>query len=130
MNALSSTRSVKEAAQALSQQSHPAKAEFHRVLVRRLGARAYTTVSISKEAFSKASRFTYGNPAGVTAALRRAALQVQDTRNGCFSELVREKALAALRGAYQPAKAAALAEAREAAARLAEENNSAWSCAG
>jgi hypothetical protein len=99
------------------------------VLVRRVRGGPYTSIGICDEHFAEAKKWAYGEDAGVYAALRDAALVVKETRRGYVSDAVRARALAALRGAYQPAKAAALTAAREADSALAEENNSAWESA-
>lgn len=130
MNTLQNHSSDTEAAQASAQQSPPAKATFLRVLVRRSASTRYTTVSISPGYLAKALPLAYGAESGVTAALRRAAHIVKEKRPGFFSEAVRVRALASLRGGYQPAKAAALSAALSAAPdaerTLQEENNAAW----
>lgn len=114
-----------------AQQIPPAEVKFLRVLVRRKAGERPTSVSISPEDLERALKWAYGDRAAVFAALRRAALRVTETRRGYVSDAVRASAFASLRGAYQPAKAAAvLTAARDAECTLAEENNRAWDTAG
>jgi hypothetical protein len=124
------TQSNRAAVQDTAQQTTPRRRAFRRVLVRRSESSAHTTVSVTVAWYDEALRLAYRDGRKVSAALRRAALQVQDQRFGWFSRLVRAKAMASLRGSYQPAKAAALAAAEAAEARLAKENNAAWSDVG
>lgn len=124
------TQSNRVEVRAAAQQTSSKRRKFRRILVRRADSSAHTTVSVTMTWYDEALRLAYRDGRKVNAALRKAALQVQDQRFGSFSRLVRAKAMASLRGSYQPAKAAAIAAAKAADARLAEENNAAWSGAG
>lgn len=130
MNTLKNHFPDTETAKISARQTPPTKAIFLRVLVRRADSTKYTTVSISAEYLAKALPLAYGVPSGVTSALRRAAHFVKEKRRGHFSEVVRARALASLRGGYQPARAAALIAASDAEHVLQEENNAAWKAAG
>jgi predicted nucleic acid-binding protein len=124
------TQSNRVEVRAAAQQTSSKRRKFRRVLVRRVDSSTHTTVCVTEAWYGEALRLAYRDGRKVSAALRRAALQVQDQRFGWFSRLVRAKAMASLRGSYQPAKAAALAAAAAAEARLAEENNASWSAVG
>lgn len=124
------TQSNRVEVRAAAQQTSSNRRKFRRVLVRRADSSVHTTVSVAEAWYEEALRLAYRDGRKVSAALRRSALQVQDQRFGWFSRLVRAKAMASLRGSYQPAKAAALAAAEAAEARLAEDNNAAWSGVG
>lgn len=124
------TQSNRVEMRAAAQQTSSKRRKFRRVLVRRVDSSTHTTVCVTEAWYGEALRLAYCDDRKVSAALRRAALQVQDQRFGWFSRLVRAKAMASLRGSYQPAKAAAIAAARAADAHLAEENNAAWSGVG
>lgn len=124
------TQSNRVEVRAAAQQNSSNGRKFRRILVRRADSSAHTTVSVTMAWYDAALRLAHCDGRKVSAALRRAALQVQDQRFGWFSRFVRDKAMASLRGSYQPAKAAALAAAAVAEARLAEENNRAWSDVG
>lgn len=106
------------------------KTSFRRILVRKPGSNAYTTVSLDDRYFLVALVFAYGEERTLTAALRKAALTVTETRPGYFSSAVRKRALASLRGGYQPERAAALAKSEDEAAHiLSDDNNAAWAAA-
>jgi hypothetical protein len=99
-----------------AQQTPPARVKFIRVLVRRSAASDHTTISLSEDVYVKALHWAHGQPGVVTAAMRKAALRIEDKRTGYFSRQVRTKALEILRGNYRPAEAL-----------LSAENTQAWS---
>jgi hypothetical protein len=102
---------------------------FHRILVRKINADKYTTVSLTSRQYQDALHFAYGMPTLVNSALRAAALAIGETKTQDFSGLVRKKALTSLRGSYRPEVARgyeAAAQALVAAKSAAAENNRAW----
>jgi len=106
------------------------RTHVNRVIVRMPGSKTHTTVCFRDDYKQVAMKFAYGEEKTLTAALRKAALVVKESRPGHVSAAVRLKALAILRGNYIPAKAAALCAARDDAAHiLSHDNNAAWTTA-
>jgi hypothetical protein len=91
--------------------------------VRLKGKERPTSVAVRENQFLEMVKYTHGDEAAAFRALRKAALSVEERRNGYVSEAVRSKALASLRGSFRPVR-------DDAAALLAEENNAAWSANG
>lgn len=91
---------------------------YKRISVRRPDTGLATTISMSPREWKQALGYVNGSELRVTEAVRHVAqrLDLTDVMRGDFSLMVRRKALARLRGSV-----------RSPAARLAAENNAAWS---
>jgi hypothetical protein len=123
MNTAQNTLTVQEQAQAPCAQTPSGAPKYRRVLVRLKGKERPTSVAVRENQFLEMVKYTHGDEAAAFRALRKAALSVEERRNGYVSEAVRSKALASLRGSFRPVR-------DDAAALLAEENNAAWSANG
>jgi len=110
---------------------------FHRVSDCLAAAGGITSVCIrTHDRLQDLLRLAYDDISLVNSAIRAASRDLvesgfgykwdQDGIPGSWSQHVVDKALQKLAGAYMPEKAAALAQARLAAAQLAAENNAAW----